>query len=172
MRQGFEQLGPESRYKRFLSPVADLTSAQLDYLTDIDHHDHEALVAIADGVGVGVARFVRLEPDGPRAEVAVAVGDDWQGRGLGTILLDRLSRRAREEGVTTFTAAVLTDNQAVIDLLGALGSTSSRRGEPGQLDLEIALDGEESLRELMRSAASGAVRFAERIRTWRPYRRS
>ena len=67
---------------------------------------------------------------------------------------------------------MLTDNQAVIDLLGGLGSTSSRHGEPGQLDLEIALDGEESLRELMRSAASGAVRFAERIRTWRPYRRS
>ena len=149
----------------------ELTSAQLTYLTDIDHHDHEALVAIADGVAVGVARFVRAEPDGQRAEVAVAVVDDWQGRGLGTLLLDRLSQRARQEGVSIFTAAVLTDNEAIIELLGSLGSTSSRLGGPGQLDLEIALDGEESLRELMRSAASGAVRFGERIRTWRPYRR-
>ena len=168
VRRGFEQLGPESRYKRFLSPVARLTDAQLQYLTDVDHHDHEALVALADGTGVGVGRFVRLEPGSRRAEVAVAVVDDWQGRGLGTVLLDRLSERARDEGVVIFTAAVLMSNRAIIDLLGTLGSTSSRPGGAGQLDLEIELDGEESLRELMRNAASGTMRFAERIRTWRP----
>lgn len=168
IRRGFEQLGAESRYRRFLSPVAKLSNAQLEYLTDVDHHDHEALVAMVGVVGVGVARFVRLEPGGPKAEVAVAVGDDWQGKGLGTLLLDRLSQRARAEGVTTFTAAVLTDNRAIIDLLGALGSTRSRVAGNGQLDLEIELEGEESLQELMRNAASGAMRFAERIRTWRP----
>ncbi len=147
---------------------AQLTTTQLDYLTNIDHHDHEALVAIADGVGVGVARFVRLESGGHRAEVAVAVVDDWQGQGLGTVLLDRLSERAREERVTTFTAAVLTDNRAIIDLLGSLGSTTTQVAGAGQLDLEIELRGEDSLRELMRNAATGAMQFAERARTWPP----
>ena len=53
--------------------------------------------------------------------------------------------------MTTFTAAVLTSNQAIIDLLGSLGSTRSHLAGAGQLDLEIELDGEESLRELMRT---------------------
>jgi GNAT superfamily N-acetyltransferase len=167
IRRSFEQMGPDSRYKRFLSPLEDLTESQLDYLTLVDHHDHEALVALDGDVGVGVARYVRLEHDGARAEVAVAVIDDWQGRGLGSVLLDRVARRAREDGIAVFTAAVLTDNQTVIDLLGRLGSTTTAPGGPGQIDLEIELEGD-SLRQLMQHAASGAMSFAERIRTWRP----
>ena len=48
IRAGFERMGPDSRYKRFLSPIDELTERQLDYLTEVDHHDHEALVAIDD----------------------------------------------------------------------------------------------------------------------------
>ena len=174
IRASFERLGPDSRYKRFLSPIDELTERQLDYLTEVDHHDHEALVAIDDDgaegerLGLGVARYVRLEPDGPRAEVAVAVIDDWQGRGLGSALLGRLSERAREDGVEVFTAAVLTENQAVAELLGRLGSTTTHHAGAGQMELEIELEGDDSLTELMHHAASGAMRFAERIRTWRP----
>ena len=167
IRRSFEEMGPDSRYKRFLSPLDELTESQLDYLTRVDHHDHEALVALEGDLGVGVARYVRLEHDGARAEVAVAVIDDWQGRGLGTVLLERLSRRAREEGIAVFTAAVLAENQTVIELLGRLGSTTAAPGGSGQIDLEIELEGD-SLRELMHHAASGAMHFAERIRTWRP----
>jgi GNAT superfamily N-acetyltransferase len=169
IRASFQRMGPDSRYKRFLSPVAELSESQLDYLTDIDHHDHEALVAISDGIGLGVARYVRLEHDGRRAEVAVAVIDDWQGRGLGSALLERLSRRAREDGIEIFTAAVLADNRAVVELLTRLGSTKTSVAGSGQLDLEIELEGD-TLSELMQHAASGALQFAERIRTWRPGR--
>lgn len=171
IRASFERLGRDSRYKRFLSPVDRLSESQLDYLTDVDHHDHEALVALEeDGTGVGVARYVRSDHDGPSAEVAVAVIDDWQGRGVGSALLDRLSERATDEGVEVFTAAVLTDNQPSIDLLSRLGSTTVVSAGSGQMELEIELAGDDSLSQLMRHAASGAMSFAERIRTWRPGR--
>src|SRR3954468_22348678 len=81
LARGFEKLSDESRYKRFFAPTPRLSNAQLRYLTDVDHHDHEALVAVADdGDGPGVARFVRHEDDPTAAEVAIAVRDDWQGR--------------------------------------------------------------------------------------------
>lgn len=171
IRASFERMGPDSRYTRFLSPIAELTESQLDYLTDVDHHDHEAVVAVGDdGSGLGVARYVRLEHDGPRAEVAVAVIDDWQGNGVGSALLERLSERAREDGVEVFTAAVLADNRASSDVLRRLGSTTIQHAGGGMVELEIELEGDDSLSQLMRHAATGAVRFAERIRTWRPGR--
>ena len=101
--RGFERLSPESRYRRFLAPIAELSEATVRYLTEIDHHDHEAMIALDEqtGEGIGVARYVR-DPDHPDvAEVAVTVIDDWQRRGVGTLLLDVISARAREEGITT-----------------------------------------------------------------------
>jgi GNAT superfamily N-acetyltransferase len=91
LRAGFERLSDESRYRRFMSPIPRLTDGQLDYLTRIDHHDHEALAAVdstGDGGIVGVARFVRSGE--AEAEPAIVVADDWQGKGLGTALLEAL----------------------------------------------------------------------------------
>ena len=80
---------------RFQASLADLSDKQLSYLTAVDHHDHEALIALDPDTedAVGVARFVRVS-DGV-AECAIAVADDWQGRGVATELLDRLVDRAR-----------------------------------------------------------------------------
>src|SRR5688500_11173201 len=85
---GFERVSPESRYRRFLTPVDHLSTAQVDYMVNVDHRDHEALIAIdeATGDGVGIGRFVRTAGDPEVAEAAVVVIDDWQGRGLGTAL--------------------------------------------------------------------------------------
>src|SRR3954468_16659986 len=86
LAEGFERLSPESRYRRFFSPVSRLSDRQLDFLTRVDHRDHEALLAIDEASGqlVGVARFVRTGPG--EAEPAMVVGDDWQGRGVATVL--------------------------------------------------------------------------------------
>ena len=99
--RGFERLSDESRYRRFLCSMPELSEEMVRYLTDVDHHDHEAVVALdaATGEGVGVARYVRDLDRPERAEAAVTVIDDWQGRGLGTLLLELLAVRAREEGV-------------------------------------------------------------------------
>lgn len=162
LARGFERLGPESRYRRFHSPIDRLTDAQLDYLTKIDHADHEALAAFHDGEIVGVARYVRTEP-GPRAEVAVTVGDDWQGRGVGRTLLDLLTARAREEGVETFTAQVLGGNLPMVELLSSLGEVRASPYDHGSRELEIALEGD-SLRTLLRHAATGMLSFLARLR--------
>ena len=79
-----------------MTPIAELSESQLRYLTEVDHDDHEALIAFdaATGDGVGVARFVRLEDDPTSAEAAITVIDEWQGRGLGTALCPA-ARRAR-----------------------------------------------------------------------------
>jgi RimJ/RimL family protein N-acetyltransferase len=123
---GFERMSPESRFRRFLSPMPRLSEAQLDYLTRVDHRDHEALVALdaQTDAGIAVARYVRI--DGDRAEPAVAVADDWQGRGVGTALLDALSERAYAQGIRRFEATVLATNERALGLLDSLGETTYR----------------------------------------------
>jgi GNAT superfamily N-acetyltransferase len=162
VRRGFNRLGEETRYRRFLSPIARLTEDQLTYLVEVDHHDHEALLAIHDGEVAGVARYVRDSSAKASAEVAVVVNDEWQGKGLGSALLNQLADRAREDGVTTFTAAVLADNSTVIDMLGALGSVHSEPAGSGTVNLEIELDGMDQLEVLLRGAASGVMEFVSR----------
>ena len=104
--RGFERPSPESRYRRFLASMPQLTEAMVRYLTEVDHHDHEAIIALdgETGEGIGVVRYVRGTERRDAAEFAVTVIDDWQRRGLGTLLLEVVSARAREESITTFAA--------------------------------------------------------------------
>jgi RimJ/RimL family protein N-acetyltransferase len=161
LAEGFERLGPQSRYLRFFSPVARLSDAQLAYLTDIDHHDHEALVAVDADTrdGVGVARFVRIGAG--VAEPAVAVTDEWQRRGVGTLLLDALADRAREEGIEVFVAHVLADNEAALGLLDRLGD-AELSAQSGEVEVRVVLPegggAAAALHSLLRHAAERTVR--------------
>jgi RimJ/RimL family protein N-acetyltransferase len=140
LADGFARLSPRSRQLRFLTRKKELSGAELRYFTDVDHHDHEALVAVnhADGSGVGIARYIRHAGDPHAAEVAVTIVDDWQGRGLGTELVTRLSGRARCEGVHRFTALVAEDNTAVARMLRNTSATLVGRS-PGTGEYEITL---------------------------------
>src|SRR6516225_282501 len=156
--RGFERLSPRSRYRRFLAPVSELTEEMVRYLTEIDHHDHEAMIALDErtGEGVGVARYVR-DPDRPDiAEVAVTVIDDWQGRGVGTLLLEVISARARAEGITRFTALMLATNKEMMDLLQELDPVRIVDRELGTVEIEVpipAIGLAPALREVIRIAA-------------------
>lgn len=159
---GFERLSEQSRYRRFLSPHGRLTPAELRYFTAVDHHDHEALVALdpESGEGVGVARFVRSTEDPTVAEVAIAVVDDWQRRGVGTRLAGELARRAREEGISAFTGLVLADNDLMLNLIRELGRVHAVHQEHGTVELTVDLPetGVGHLRRTLRAIAGGELR--------------
>lgn len=163
---GFARLSPQTRYRRFFAPLTELTQRDLAYLTEVDHHDHEALIGFDAGRGdpVGVVRYVRgAEPN--EAEVAVVVVDDWQGRGVATALLDRLVIRAREEGIEHFLALVMAENEEAMAMFDTLAPDGSRhrRSASGYTELVIDLPepgtpaDESRLQRALRAAAQGAL---------------
>jgi GNAT superfamily N-acetyltransferase len=165
---GFERLSPESRYRRFFSGISRLSDSDLRYLTEVDHSAHEAMIAFdTEGGPVGVARYVKVAD--AEAEVAVAVVDDWQGRGAATALLDRLVERALQNGIERFLATVLSENEDALELFRSISpdDPAPRRTTAGQLELIIELprDGVQGtlLGRALRSAASGALE----IHPWR-----
>ncbi|MGI9018029.1 MAG: GNAT family N-acetyltransferase [Euzebya sp.] len=132
IEQGLQQLSARSRYLRFHSAVEKLSESQLDYLTDVDHHDHEALVALdpdrPDSPGAAVARYIRM-PDQPSiAEAAITVVDEYQGRGIGTALIGLLEALAHERGIRIFRNYVLAENQAMLEIFRQLDGTISIEG--------------------------------------------
>lgn len=140
LARGFEELSPESRRLRFLSPVDHLTQENLDYLTTLDYDDHFAWAAFDAGApgtpGIGVARYIRDADDPTSAEAAVTVAEAYQNRGVGSLLLLLLAEEAERHGITTFVAYVLWDNRAVLEGLSAVGARVSPQ-EPGVARVEI-----------------------------------
>jgi GNAT superfamily N-acetyltransferase len=127
LRAGLQRLSPASRYLRFHTAIQDLSEEQLDYLTLVDHVDHEAIVALdlddLDVPGIGVARYIR-QPDEPDvAEAAITVADEYHGQGAGTMLLGALASRARRNGITMFRNYVLEHNRAMLEVFDHLGAS-------------------------------------------------
>jgi RimJ/RimL family protein N-acetyltransferase len=164
LADAFDRLSASSRYRRFFAAKPRLSEEFLAYLTAVDHRDHEALIALAPGSGrlVGVARFIRLPEQPDQAEVAVTVVDAWQRRGVGTILLRELARRAAEEGIRLFVAEILADNRPMLTLARRLGDaeiTGHGSTVSARIDLSGA-DGRAGIpshdwRGLLRAAACG-----------------
>jgi RimJ/RimL family protein N-acetyltransferase len=143
LKEGFESASEESRFMRFMAPLPRLSSRQLDYLTNVDHDRHEAIIAVDPDTGesFGTARYVRSENDPTTAEFAVGVGDRWMRIGLGTALLTLLVRRAREAGVTRVTGVIHTENTAVRELLAkVVGPYTTRSAGWGAKEVVIDLE--------------------------------
>jgi RimJ/RimL family protein N-acetyltransferase len=163
LAEGLRRLSPASRYLRFQRVVDELSDDQLTYLTDVDHHDHEAVVALdrghPDHPGIGVARFIR-EPFEPTvAEAAITVADDYHGQGAGTLLLGALAARARAEGVATFRSYVLDGNTAMLEVFDHLGATRELETS-GLWRVDLAVPDDED--DLPESSAGRAFREAAR----------
>ena len=138
---GMQQASPESVYLRFMSPMPRLSDAQVRYLLEVDHRDHEALLAVdeAGGEAVAVGRFIRLAEDPEVAEVAMLVIDSWQGIGLGKALGRLLAARALELGIKRFEGRVLADNAAILAVLESLGEPTIVAREAGELVVHVEL---------------------------------
>ena len=138
LADAFERLSDRSRHQRFLAPKARLTTRELEYLTDVDHVTHEALVAIDETTGhiVGVGRYATGHGGGVVADMALAVADAWQRRGIGHALAVRLLERARANGITRLTGTTLADNLRARSLLDRLGFRVCSAGG-GVLDLAL-----------------------------------
>lgn len=158
---GFERLSAESRYLRFMGYKKVLSVRDLEFFTELDHDDHEAIGAIDPftGDGLAVARYMRYPHDRFSAEAAVVVIDSWQGRGLGSLLLGRLVARAREHGIERFVATLFTDNRAMLALFQSIGDVEvmSNRGQTVEIDIALSTEDDRALREALRVAARGEV---------------
>jgi RimJ/RimL family protein N-acetyltransferase len=126
LAEGLRRLSPASRLLRFHVDRDELTDGELDYLSQVDHLDHEAIVALdldhPEMPGLGLARYIRDPYERHVAEAAVTVADDYQRRGVGTLLLGALAALARTHGVQVFRSYVLEQNQPMLRLLDQLGA--------------------------------------------------
>lgn len=162
--EGFRRLSPESRYRRFMAPIEELTDDQLRFLTEIDYVDHFAWLAVDLGTnghpGIGVSRYVRIPEEPDVAEAAVTVIDDYQGRGLGTLLLEALGAVALENGITRFRGYALEGNRAILDVLEDMGASTAHES-PGMVRVEVDLPARmeelrgSPLRDVLRIVARG-----------------
>ena len=122
----FDRLSEHSRFMRFLGGVTRLTPGLLAKLTEVDHVDHEAWVAMTpdapDHPGIGVARYVRLRDEPDTAEPAITVVDEYQNRGVGSTLLEVISAAARANGVRRFRAYVSVDNYPMLHIMRRMGA--------------------------------------------------
>ncbi len=143
LADGLRRLSPESAQRRFLTPKRTFSRAELRYLTEVDGRDHVALVAEYPCYPVrrliAVGRFVvdRANPDA--AEIAVTVADEWQGRGLGSLLGKHLAHLARNRDVKRFTATMASDNRPAHKLMAKLTEHLQQRHVGGGVD-ELELD--------------------------------
>lgn len=141
LQAGIAHLSEESSYRRFLSPKSHFSAGELAYLTEVDHRDHEALVAVlaesADATGppIGVARFVRSTEDPGVAEAAITIGDPYQGQGAGRLLLRLLADAARDRGIDRFSATMLSDNVAARRLFMSISDQTETTMGGGTLEL-------------------------------------
>jgi ribosomal protein S18 acetylase RimI-like enzyme len=134
----FERLGSRSRERRFCGAKPRLSDRELELLARVDA-DHHVLVGYLDGdpEPVGIVRLVR---DGRAAEVAFEVVDEYQGRGIGSVLTRELAADARAAGITELHATVCGDNPPAVSLLARVGHSLHERWRGGERELVARLE--------------------------------
>ena len=135
MRAFHSSLSAETIYYRFFAPYPELSDADVDRFTRVDYDERMAFVATQSGEIVGVGRYDKI--DQTSAEIAFTVRDDYQGRGLGSVLLEHLTAAARERGITKFVADVLPVNQRMIATFTEAGFRVRQQFEEGVIGLEF-----------------------------------
>ena len=143
----------ESIYFRFFAPLKRLPPKDLHRFTHVDYVDRVALVATVRDDIVGIGRYDRVSPTS--AEVAFNISDHFQGRGIGSVMLEHLAAIAEEDGITRFVAEVLPQNRKMLAVFSEAGYVVSRRFEDGVVSVSF---------DIAETAASIAVRTSREHR--------
>jgi acetyltransferase len=138
----FDTLSPNSIYLRFFTPLKSLSHDMLARFTQIDYDRDVALVALQRHAGgermLAVARLMG-DPDVTRAEFSIVVGDPWQGKGIGAVLLERLIAIAKERDMSFLWGIVLSENTGMLALGRKLGFQVCRVPFSDDFELRINL---------------------------------
>jgi acetyltransferase len=121
-RRFFDRLSERSRFQRFMQHLPQLPPSMLARFTQLDYDRELALVALHEGEFIAVGRYAP-NLDGETAEFALVVADDWQGKGLGRLLLERLREVARRAGYKALYGNILGANHDMLELARHLGFT-------------------------------------------------
>jgi ribosomal protein S18 acetylase RimI-like enzyme len=141
MLAALEQTSPQSLRRRFFAMKRHFSDKERAFFMDVDFTNHVALVVLAEQSGrdiiVGGGRYIVFEPG--RAEMAFVVIDAWQGRGVGSILMNHLGRIAGNAGLDELTAEVLPENTAMLAVFGKFGFRPAARRDPQTIHLVLRL---------------------------------
>ena len=128
----------ESIYLRFFAPLRRLSDADVHRFTHVDYVDRVALVATMREDIIGIGRYDRI--DARSAEVAFNISDHFQGKGIGSVLLEHLAAIAREVGIARFTAEVLPQNRKMLAVFSDAGYDVTRHVEDGVVEVGFDIE--------------------------------
>jgi RimJ/RimL family protein N-acetyltransferase len=131
----------QSLYRRFFAVRRNFSEREIDFFVNVDFTNQVALVAVMEEAGrptiVGGARYVLLEPG--KAEVAFAIIDDYQGHGIGSVLLRHLVGLARAVGIKELIAEVLPEDIPMLKVFERSGLRLATRRESGVVHVSLAV---------------------------------
>jgi acetate---CoA ligase (ADP-forming) len=140
----FQRVGAESAYFRFFRAKHDLSPEELRFFTNVDYDDRMAFIALHGDEMIAVGRYDVIPGEtangGRVAEVAFLVQDDYQGRGIGSHLLQHLTVYARLNGIAEFEAYVMAENHSMLRLFRASGYGVTRQLTEGVYRIEFPID--------------------------------
>ncbi|GAB4076524.1 bifunctional acetate--CoA ligase family protein/GNAT family N-acetyltransferase [Nostocoides australiense] len=128
----------ESIYLRFFAPLKELSPRDLHRFTHVDYSDRVALVMMHRDDIIGIGRYDKIDPT--TAEVAFNISDHYQGKGIGSVLLEHLADIGRDDGLTSFEAEVLPQNHKMLAVFADAGYIVSRRVEDGVVQVHFDIE--------------------------------
>ena len=141
MLDAFGRMGAQSRYTRFFSPKPGLSEAEIAHFMTVDFVDHVALVAVVEAAGgrqiAGAGRYIVSQPG--TAELAFAVDDTQQGKGIASALIRHLVAIARAAGLEALHAEVLSENAPMLKVFRKSGLEMSTKSEQGVVHVTLRL---------------------------------
>jgi acyl-CoA hydrolase/GNAT superfamily N-acetyltransferase len=140
VRELFYNLSQQAIYYRFMSHLKRIPEQRIQNFVYVDHRNDVAIVAyLPEAHGdeiLAIGRYY-LDPTTNRAEVAFTVRDEWHNRGIGSFLLRYLINIARRNGISGFTAEILTENKAMQAVMQKTGHAARTRREGGVVHVEL-----------------------------------